>query len=146
MFLSFPYLFTKTSDYEPHFEVSLHEFFLKRWNPSHINNSIVFFPKQHPMIFMPGYLLDHVRCAGASKLVFVHRMLHLSWHGMPAKMGLRHVFSEPTHKTNLQGTNISHPKAVGKMIVLSHWWDMFVPGRVLMMYPICSNINQKKDF
>ena len=32
----------------------------------------------------------------------------------------------------LLGTNISHPKAVGKMNFLSHWWDMLAPWRVFM--------------
>ena len=109
-----------------------------------LENSMFFlFPSSNPMLFMPGYLLDHVRCAGASKLVVVHRRLHLWKHGM-VRRWVCNIFSEPTHKTNLLRTNISHPKAVGKMIFLSHWWDMLVPGRVLMMYPICSNINQKR--
>ena len=33
----------------------------------------------------------------------------------------------------LQGTNISHPKAVGKMNFLFNWWDMLVSWRVYML-------------
>ena len=33
-------------------------------------------------------------------------------------------------QVTLLGTNRSHPKAVGKMNFLSHWWDMLVPRRV----------------
>ena len=36
-------------------------------------------------------------------------------------------------KGTLLGTKISHPKAVGKMSFLSHWWDMLVPWRVRVM-------------
>ena len=35
----------------------------------------------------------------------------------------------------LLGTNISHPKAVGKMSFLSHWRDMLVPWRVGWLGP-----------
>ena len=47
-----------------------------------------------------------------------------------------------TFWVTLLGTNISHPKAVGKMSFLSHWWDMLVPWRVIscglhMVMPVC---------
>ena len=39
----------------------------------------------------------------------------------------------------LLGTNISHPKTVGKVSFLSHWWDTLVPWRVVCPLEGCSH-------
>ena len=47
-----------------------------------------------------------------------------------------------TELCTLPGTKISHPKAVGKVSFLSHWWDKLVPRRVYVTYMF----NDSSDF
>ena len=67
----------------------------------------------------------------ASHLSFQLGQVRLCLHMKNAANWSSHQISSyrPIYSTFL-GTNISHPKAVGKMSFLSHWWDMLVPKRV----------------